>query len=139
MIRIVYTSRATEDPDAADLRGLLGTARELNEQHGVTGMLLYAHGSFMQVVEGADDAVRATYARIASDDRHTDLQVLLDGTIAQREFSDWAMGFDHLDDEALLEGLPGFKAAERYPLINAALVHDATVATTLLRLYARNP
>jgi hypothetical protein len=60
---------------------------------GITGMLLYVEGGFMQVLEGEDEAVAAVYARICNDKRHWNTQVLLDRH-APRAFRDWSMGFE---------------------------------------------
>lgn len=56
-------------------------------------MLLYAHGSFMQVLEGEAEIVDETLARIARDPRHQDLTVIAHHPVASREFATWAMGF----------------------------------------------
>jgi len=67
---LVYVSSATLPFSGEDLRALLATCRENNAELGVTGMLLYKDGNFMQVLEGDEQAVRGLYARIAADPRH---------------------------------------------------------------------
>ncbi len=138
MLALVYASRAVAPLDERELEEMLVEARSRNEAAGVTGMLLYAHGSFMQLLEGEADAVDAIYDSIRADGRHTDLRLLAREPAVRREFEEWWMGFEHPDDDRLTESLPGYKASTTYPLVNADLVHDATVARTLLRLYARN-
>lgn len=139
MITIVYASQATHEPEDRGLLDLLGVARSRNETHDVTGMLLYAHGCFLQQLEGEEAAVDAIYASIERDDRHGRIRLLSRRPVDERRYHGWWMGFEQPDDEALMEGLPGFKPSMRYPLVNAELVHDSTVAETLLQLYARNP
>ena len=72
---------------------LLEHARRNNEKAGVTGMLLYKDGNFMQVLEGEERVVQALSAKIGRDPRHEKMVTLLEGPLAEREFSDWSMGF----------------------------------------------
>ena len=90
---IVYISTAIADFGAADLLKLLKQARGFNEQAGITGVLMYGGGRFVQVLEGCPAAVRCLYARIEADPRHGRLEVLADGPLARREFTGWHMSF----------------------------------------------
>lgn len=47
----------------------------------------------MQFLEGPEAPIRALYARIERDPRHTAVALLADGSATAREFPDWAMGF----------------------------------------------
>lgn len=108
VIRIVYTSTATVAFADKDLRTLLSRARERNAAVGVTGMLLHHNGAFLQVLEGAPDAVDLVFARINRDPRHRNV-VLLDRRDAdERSFPDWSMGF--IDIYGSAQKLPGFRA-----------------------------
>jgi len=64
-----------------------------NKAVGVTGMLLYQDGNFMQVLEGNEHSVRGVYAKIERDPRHRGLITLLQGEIEDRQFPTWSMGF----------------------------------------------
>lgn len=90
---IVYVSAATQLMSVAQLESLLVAARDLNRASGVTGVLLYSDGSFIQCIEGADDVVQLTYQRIRASRRHKNIVELLDDRIVQRSFPDWLMGF----------------------------------------------
>lgn len=138
MRRMIYASRATHDFSAEELVALLSTARERNAADGLSGMLLYASQSFLQLLEGGHDAVASTFARISADPRHTHLRVLADREADAPLFPDWSMGFDHVDDEELADELDGYTPASEYPLVNPDLIANGTVAQTLLTLYARN-
>lgn len=107
MISITYLSTATVPFSPSDLNDLLSATRERNEANGLTGMLLHAGGHFIQTLEGADEVVDATFARIERDARHRNVYVALRDDTDTRAFPDWSMGFETLDpDEASL--LPGF-------------------------------
>jgi hypothetical protein len=96
---LIYRSRATAPFDRAEIGRILATARRVNAEHAVTGLLLYSDQSFLQVLEGDEADVRATFARIEDDPRHTDLAVLVDAPIERRAHPEWTMGFHHLDGE----------------------------------------
>lgn len=90
---VVYTSAAAYLMSFDDLESLLKEARDLNERNGITGVLLYNDGSFMQCIEGEAAAVRDTYERIVASRRHFGIIELLNEPIARRSFPDWHMGF----------------------------------------------
>jgi len=75
------------------LESLLVEARDLNLESGVTGVLLYSDGTFMQYFEGSVESVRITYDRIRDSRRHKDIIEILNEPIAERNFPDWQMGF----------------------------------------------
>jgi hypothetical protein len=138
MKRIIYCSQATSDVSPQELVELLELSRDNNQAAGLSGMLLYCSQSFLQVLEGDDDALVATYARILADDRHANLRMLMNAEVAAPMFPDWTMGFEHVDDEELADDLDGFTPATEYPLVNPDLITNAGVAMTLLNLYAKN-
>lgn len=138
MKRIIYCSQATHDVSPEELVSLLELSRRNNDQAGLSGMLLYSSQSFLQVLEGEPAALTSTYARIAADDRHTNLRMLMNAEVAAPLFPDWTMGFEHVDDEDLADDLDGFVPAMEYPLVNPDLITNGGVAQTLLSLYAKN-
>ncbi|MEP7187723.1 MAG: BLUF domain-containing protein, partial [Roseiflexaceae bacterium] len=62
MYYLSYASVAVTPFTSAALQALLLTSRRNNMQLGITGMLLYKDGEFMQVLEGEQAAVQALYA-----------------------------------------------------------------------------
>ena len=55
--RMVYVSAATAPLDADALLALLTRARDKNQRLGITGLLLYRDGDFIQLLEGEREAV----------------------------------------------------------------------------------
>lgn len=137
MRSLVYASRSLEPFDDDELVRLLTRARACNEEHAVTGMLAYAAGSFLQLIEGDEEDVEVIWDRIRMDPRHTGLRVLQDGPARQRLFGEWSMGFAHPEQDRLEETLPGYRAGGGYPFVDSQLVSTADTAATLLELYAR--
>ena len=102
--QIIYTSAACEPMDQLALEALLTESRDNNARRGVSGILLYASESFLQVLEGDKAAVWKTYLKIASDCRHEQLILLHEQALGQRDFPGWSMAFRTSEDFAI-EGL----------------------------------
>ena len=120
MHHIVYHSCAVGQLTTADLTFLLQQARTNNEWLGITGLLLYGNGSFVQVLEGEEPAVRYVYGKIQQDYRHTRVLTLSDGPIQARTFQDWTMGFQPLSGEAF-ERISGYINPYRTNFLDAHL------------------
>lgn len=74
------------------------SAQERNERLGITGLLLYRNGRFIQIIEGPKNAVENVYSSIASDHRHK-VQMFTKSTIYSRAFAQWSLGFRPLSDD----------------------------------------
>jgi hypothetical protein len=107
MLRLIYVSSAVSPFTDEELKQLLDVSRRNNTNAGITGMLLYLEGNFIQVLEGEEAAVRETHGRIARDLRHTGLITLLQDKISDREFPDWSMGFKKVQGSEAA-ALPGY-------------------------------
>lgn len=106
LIQLVYGSRATVTCDGPFLKALLEKARNANARLGVSGVLLYHTGSFMQVLEGAPDVVTALFGKLERDPRHDRVVILQRRAVAERSFSEWSMGLMKTDSKGL-KGVPG--------------------------------
>ena len=93
LTQIVYASRPFGF-DASVLDDILTISRARNSRDAITGTLICRADMYLQLIEGPDAAIQATYARIAADDRHDAVTPLLTRTIADRLFPQWAMRDD---------------------------------------------
>ena len=109
---MVYQSYATVPVGEAELTRLLAQSRAYNATHGITGLLLYNDGRFVQLLEGGEAAVRAVFARITRDPRHAGVVALADGPAAHRLFAEWSMAFRAVD-RAALAALTGYADPDR--------------------------
>ena len=107
MYRLVYVSSAVEPFSDGQLEDLLKKSRQNNAAVGLTGMLLYKDGNFMQCLEGPKEAVITLEAKIRLDSRHRGMFVLLREEDVQPGFDEWSMGFKRLDSNTALE-FPGY-------------------------------
>ena len=97
MHQLVYVSAASWAMSNDDLNGILDASRRNNGRDGVTGMLLYIDGGFLQVLEGPKAAVERIFAHIRRDSRHNALRVLIEQETDERQFGGWSMGFERLE------------------------------------------
>ena len=106
-MHLLYVSSATSLLEDPDLEHLLMQSRNRNKKQNVTGMLLYLHGSFIQVLEGEEKDVEDIYADIIRDVRNSGNIVLIRESITNRDFPNWSMGFKRLSEKDKTE-LPGY-------------------------------
>lgn len=92
LVRLLYASRASASIDQEELHTLLRHCKSANPRQGVTGVLCFSSGIFMQVLEGGRMAVNALYNKIVADPRHTDVVLLDYAEIRERRFAGWSMG-----------------------------------------------
>lgn len=110
MIQVSYVSRTSAPMTSEALLELLLECRKNNRAKNVTGMLLYGNGTFLQAIEGDEETIDGLVEVIKSDPRHERFQLLHRKPIEHREYADWSMGFDRVDDgsTADIEGLANF-------------------------------
>ena len=125
LVRLIYASRAAGTAGAEALGPLMKASRAHNAAAGITGVLVFSDGVFLQLLEGGRGAVSALYNRIARDPRHHDVVLLAYDEVDERRFAGWSMG------QANLSRLnPGIllKYSERAVLDPYALSSKATLA-----------
>jgi hypothetical protein len=107
MLQMIYTSVASRKLPPAELKAILEVSQRNNTRDGITGMLLYEDGTFIQVLEGEDAVVESTFERISKDPRHGKILLIARLELEQRSFHDWEMGFFDASGGQLLK-LPGY-------------------------------
>ena len=91
LVRLLYASRALDtSPDA--INAILAQSRQYNPTCGITGILCYGGGIFLQAIEGGRMAVSELYGHIQKDVRHNDVVLLDYEEISERRFGGWTMG-----------------------------------------------
>lgn len=101
-----YLSASHELMSAPALADILAVSRRNNGRDGLSGMLLYQDGVFVQYIEGPLEPLTATKDRILLDPRHTNVIRMTEGPANARLFPDWSMGFQ--DADRIGEHLGGF-------------------------------
>ena len=105
MIRITYLSQATSNFSSIDLINLLQQCHLNNPKRGLTGLLIFGNNTFLQTIEGKKTIVEELIEKISKDKRHTKFQILSKQSIDNRQYSNWAMGFEKLTEQTLA-GVP---------------------------------
>lgn len=93
LCQMIYSSQALQPMGSPELAQILADARGGNEARDVTGVLVYADGVFLQVLEGERAALDELIESIRSDKRHHSMKVFRDEPIDERAFSDWRMAY----------------------------------------------
>lgn len=130
---LIYRSHASRAVHQVTLTALLRKARQHNQLARLGGLLLFANGQFLQVLEGPEPALSDLYARIRADSRHYDVQTLAYGPIAERAFPDWRMAYAHADGD-FFEEVTGFLPLAAAPGLTA---HPPPELRRLLRDFAQ--
>jgi hypothetical protein len=118
MFSLIYTSKEKQEFAPPDLKKLLVSARIRNRETRVTGMLVYQAGTFLQVLEGEEEAVETIFSRIERDTRHGDIRVLNRNVSRpkRRVFGEWSMGFADVKGTAQI--LRGFIDVNKGPRLS---------------------
>jgi hypothetical protein len=88
---LTYTSLARLDLGPDDLEAIHRSARDLNALDGISGLLVFNGTHFLQIIEGAEDAIDDLVERLRRDPRHTGFETRDERRIAARSFPDWSM------------------------------------------------
>jgi Sensors of blue-light using FAD len=137
LFQIVYVSSAVVLMSLDGVTSLLAWSRRENTRIGVTGLLLYHDGNFMQLLEGPEPVVRGLYARIEKDLRHRGCQTLLQTRIKERTFPQWSMGFRNLSSPEV-RAMPGYSEFLNRCAPGEMLPLDSNLALRLLRMFRDN-
>jgi hypothetical protein len=98
LIRLIYVSKAVGPQTRTLTDSILHKAHAWNTQNDITGVLCEGQGVFLQALEGERGKVTRLYARIFSDARHTDLELIHCECITKRRYGQWSMARVSLSD-----------------------------------------
>lgn len=101
LYQVLYLSNAQHLLSDDELDVLLDQARSRNAQNGLTGMLVYHDGSFIQILEGEKPVVQKVLNSILNDSRHDNIIVVDEQEISHRSFPDWGMAYKKITQPEL--------------------------------------
>lgn len=99
LTRLLYASKATRGITSQEIISILKSADLRNLNDGITGVLCFGDGFFLQQLEGSREHVYRTFQRICEDPRHSMVQLIEMREIEQRDFPDWTMRLLDLGEE----------------------------------------
>ncbi|MFL4469320.1 BLUF domain-containing protein [Tateyamaria armeniaca] len=118
--------------DESVLAGILLDARRCNKRDGITGALICRADIYLQMLEGPEQQVAATFERIRGDDRHLDIRVLASEAVDERMFGAWDMLHDPAKSwlwtrEEIIDGALDRATPDDVTAVFAGLAAKATV------------
>lgn len=96
LVQLVFASVAT-DSSAKAVESIFKHGRAYNAGAGVTGVLCYGHGMFLEAIEGERSRVNRIYADVLKDAKHADVELLHFAEIVERDFANWSLGRVNLE------------------------------------------
>lgn len=129
---VVYVSSAVRRMSKDELRDRLLKFRANNEANGISGVLIYQDGTYLQFIEGPAEVVDKLLETISADKDHKDFTTLLEREAQARLFPDWSMGFSEMTG---LEDLPDY-----YDFVRRTIegVDEGEFAYRFIRSFAHN-
>jgi len=103
---LVYISFALDGLGEKELLEMLEKSRMNNQDKDITGLLLYAEGNIIQILEGDKGEVEALYEKISKDERHERITRLFAGHSESRMFTEWSMAYQRISLSTIKEMLP---------------------------------
>ena len=116
LYEVLYVSTLASNTPISAIAGISRHARVANDTRQVTGLLVFDGIRFCQQFEGSKQQTMLLIEKIKRDSRHTNIEILHHGELAERRFRTFRTGYSVVDDvdalEALeqLDGLPAIQA-----------------------------
>lgn len=109
--QLIYASIASASFNREDLSDILAKAQHNNQRDNLTGILVFAGTSFLQVLEGERETVLRRFKIIEKDYRHEWVFKLREATIRKRNFENWSMGlYDSQPGENIYDAISIFNS-----------------------------
>ncbi|MDC7998633.1 BLUF domain-containing protein [Gilvibacter sediminis] len=96
---ICYVSTAVSTITQNNVHDVFEGIVDNNLSLGITGVLLYSHGNFMQILEGPSDALKPLYDSIKRDPRHHHIIEIMNQPAEERMFENYLTGFTIVDSQ----------------------------------------
>jgi hypothetical protein len=134
---LIYLSTAVRPFSKVDLLALLMQSRQNNASLDITGILLYKAGTFQQILEGPEGAVKKVFEKVRLDPRHRGVIKFFESIEDERLFPDWSMGFGDLNS-AEAAAVPGYSTFLNTPLADEQFIANPGTALNLMLLFKKN-
>ncbi|HYW56133.1 MAG TPA: BLUF domain-containing protein [Polaromonas sp.] len=96
---VLYLSTLAPESNVKVVAQIAAQSRPANEAAGITGLLAFDGMRFCHHIEGPRHEVLGLVQRIRQDSRHTDMEVLHHGPLADRRFRRFNLGFCAVEDD----------------------------------------
>lgn len=98
---LMYSSIADPKLTSDDIDQLVNQARQRNAEQGITGLLVYQHGCFLQILEGDRKKLSQLFEqKLLRDPRHSAVRLFHDEALSERQFRFWHLAFSDLGEHS---------------------------------------
>ncbi|MEO7401650.1 MAG: BLUF domain-containing protein [Polaromonas sp.] len=125
---VLYVSTIAPAAPISIVADIAPKARIANQASEITGLLIFDGMRFCQQLEGGPKAVLSLMERICQDPRHTNIEILHQGPLAERRFQRFSLGYIAIDEVDVLERMEqvdGQEAMEAFMALLPDLDLDA--------------
>jgi hypothetical protein len=95
---ISYVSTANPALSENEIQSTLDFSKDWNNNHEITGILLFSQGNFFQVLEGEESLLKMLFERIKADKRHHNIITIFQKEVPEVKFQNYEADFISLDD-----------------------------------------
>lgn len=96
---ISYVSTASEKLTDTEIEKILDFSKNWNNNHNITGILLFSQGNFFQVLEGEKVLLQDLFEKITNDSRHYNVIRIFGKEIDDTNFEGYSAKFISLDSQ----------------------------------------
>jgi hypothetical protein len=100
---VLYVSTIAPAAPISIVANIAPKARIANQARDITGLLIFDGMRFCQQLEGRPKEVLALMDRICRDPRHTNIEIIHQGPLAERRFRRFSLGYVSIDEVDMLE------------------------------------
>ena len=108
LYNLCYVSSAKSTLSETDIEHLFRVNKRNNTSLGISGILVYSNGNFLQILEGEKQKIETLFAKISRDKRHSHIIELISTPIEERIFDDYELGFVIVDNNKKLSQLKSY-------------------------------
>ena len=134
---LIYSSVRNVNCTDEEIQKILNSCERHNPGKSITGVLVHSKNYFLQFLEGDEAELMALYNHIKKDSRHSKVILLNKGTIEERMFPSWHMGYKDADKEGVTLITEASEGEEGIfnKLLKGGVVEDSKALKMLSRFY----
>jgi hypothetical protein len=102
---LCYVSSAKSSLTDLDIDHLFRVNKRNNTEYGISGILVYNYGNFLQILEGDKQKIYFLFEKISQDSRHNNIIKLIDASTDEHIFEGYDSGFVIVENSKKLNQL----------------------------------
>jgi hypothetical protein len=99
MNQTFYVSSSRKGMALKEIEEMVEKAAKYNSDNGITGIMLFKGGIFLQLLEGEASKINTLFeSKIKKDDRHSNIIEIFNIEARERMFEEWSMAFHEVSE-----------------------------------------